>query len=232
MCPGGGQSLHRPLLCPILSPMKTRDEIKQELEQLVLKHYYSEDYELEWAAKSFFDALSQPEQELFEGVMIERLSGAPDLVDVTLAMRLHLPSLVPFLIAWLDQETQSSTTSRALIAVLGQYADVQAYAAVERFLDSEQEGEALACLAQMDFQRTLPYLRRAVQQEHLHNFCLHAMHHFMLRNGIEALCEALQQMAAPEMPVLTRHVRKILTSKEGPFNPFTEDELKMLISRL
>jgi hypothetical protein len=225
----GGQALHRARLCPILSPMKTRADIEQELERLVVQHYYSEDYELEWAAKSFFDGLSQAEQELFEGVMIERLSGQPGLVEITLATRLHLPSLTPFLVSLLDQETSSSSTSRALIAALARNADVQAYAAVERFLDSEQEGEALACLARMDFHRTLPYLRRAVQQEHLHNFCLHAMHDFMVQAGIEALREALQKMVEPEGAALARHVRKILTSKAGAFNPFTEEELKRLV---
>lgn len=195
-------------------------------------HYYSEDYNLEWAAKAYVDALSEPERKLFDAVMVDRLTGRPGLDDLSVCARLDRPLLLPWLKALLDCEPRTSAASRALLTALTNLADGDSYTSVERFMDSDQEGEALQCLARIDFPRSLTHLRRAVCRDHLHNFCLHAMHDYMRSAGIQALTRELRRLINPDPGRLAPHVRKILYSKQGSYNPFSEDELKTLTTAL
>ncbi len=212
--------------------MKTPTDIGKDVDRLIEGHYYSEDYELEWAGKAYVDSLSEDERRVFEAVMVQRLSSKPGLADVSVCARLALPSLTPSLAALLDKEPHSSAMSRALLAALAQCPDERAYAAVERFMESEQEGEALACLARMNFKRALPHLRWAMQKDHLHNFCIHALHEYMRHAGMDALLESVRKLVEPNRDVLTPHLRKILTSKKGSFNPFSEEELDAVLAAL
>ncbi len=210
--------------------MKTRDTIEADIAGLVTSHYYSEDYELEWAAKVYYDALEPWERECFQAIMLERLAGArPGLADVTMVTRLRVPAFTPHLVAWLNRQDSGSTTSRALLTVLTLQPDEQAYASVERFLDSELEGEALTCLARIDFQRTVPALRWAMQKEHLHNFCIHALHEFKERYGMDALLEMVGQLVAPDPGVLGPHLAKVMRSKRGAFSPFSSGEVEQVL---
>lgn len=212
--------------------MKTADDIEADLRRLAESHYYSEDYELEWAGKTYFDQLTKPEQDVFEQVMIRRLSGQPDLSDVALCTRLGLPSLTPYFARLLDRETMSTAMSRALLVALSNQPDRAAYGSVERFMESEQEGEALACLSRMHFARSMGHLRRAIQREHLHNFCLHILHEHMRHVGMELFLKALHQLIEPDAATLRLHLLKILTSKEGSFNPFTAEELETIMAEV
>ncbi len=212
--------------------MKTRETIEADIERMVAGHYYSEDYELEWSGKAYYDGLTGPEQELFQGIMIARLSGRPGLADVSVVTRLGVPAFTPHLAALLDREDSSSAMSRALLAVLSHQPDEQAYMAVERFLDSELEGEALTCLARMNFHRALPHLRWAMQKAHLHNFCIHALHEFKQHLGMEALLEAVKKLVEPDADALGPHLAKIMRSKSGAFNPFTAEEIEEVLTVL
>jgi hypothetical protein len=212
--------------------MKNADDIQADLVKLVEAHYYSEDYELEWAAKRYYDDLTDAEQITFEGVMLRRLTAQPGIADVSLCARLGNRSLTPFLAALLDRQETSNAMSRALLAALAHQPDEQAYPAVERFLDSEQEGEALLCLSRMNFHRTVAHLRWAIQKDHLHNFCIHAFHEQMKHAGMDALLEGMKKLIEPDAARLTGHVKKILTSKSGPFNPFSDEELELMVAAL
>lgn len=212
--------------------MKTEDDIQADLDTLVQGHYYSEDYELEWAAYHYYEDLRPEEREPFEGAMVRRLSGHPGMADISLCARLGMPVLTPLLAGLLDREERSSSTSRALLTALSHQPDEQAYVSVERFMESEQEGEALLCLARMNFQRTLPHLRWAVQKEDLHNFCIHALHEYKQKAGMGKLSDAIRELVEPDRDVLAPHLQKILTSKSGRFNPFDADELERLMALL
>ena len=210
--------------------MKTREQIDTELHKLVESHYYSEDYELEWAAKKYYDALSAEEKDEMESVLVERLTGAPGMSDISLCARLGAISLTPYLSALLDKQAHSTSMSRALLAALSNQPDEEAFTSVERFIESEQEGDALVCLARMNFKRALPHLRWAIQQSHLHNFCVHAIHEFARHAGMEVAIHHLRELAAPNPDKLRPHLEKVLTSKKGDFNPFSEEELATLLA--
>ncbi len=212
--------------------MKTRDQIAEEVRALTHEYYYREDYELEWAAKAYVDSLAEEEKHEFDAIMTERLTASPGLDDVALCARTGRMALSSYLVAQLEKEKTTSSVSRALLSVLTRQPAQEAFVAVERFLDSDQEGEALECLARIDFERALPYLRRAVQQDHLHNHCLHAMHMYMQEKGMDALVIALRTLMDPEPARLSAHVRKIIYSKQGDFNPFSEQDLLALTKDL
>lgn len=212
--------------------MKSQTDIISDLNRLVEAHYYSEDYELEWAGKAYYDELTEEDRKRFEEVLVQRLSGRPSLSDISVCTRLGRPSLTPILANLLDREANSSAMSRAILAALSHQPDEMAYVSVERFMDSEQEGEALCCLARMNFRRALPHLRWAIQKEHLHNFCLHALHEFKREVGLETLAESVRELISPDPDRLSPHVRKILTSKQGRYNPFAEEELELLSALL
>lgn len=199
---------------------------------MVHGHYYSEDYELEWAAKSYFESLRPDERGVMESVLIRRLSGPSGIADVSMCTRLGLPALTPFLVARLEKEDDSSTVSRAILAALSNQPDEQAYSAVERFIDSELEGEALQCLARINFRRAMPHMRMAIQKDHLHNYCLHAIHEFVRREGVQSGAEVLREIIEPNEEWLARHTEKILMSKQGRFNPFSDQELAYLMATL
>lgn len=212
--------------------MKTHEDIDEDLRRLLEGHYYSEDYELEWAAKYYYEGLAPVERERFEGVMVRRLTGNPGLADLALCARLALPSLTPLLAGLLDKETSSTASSRAILTALSNQPDQKAFDSVERFMESEQEGEALVCLARMNFERALPHLRWAMQKDHLHNFCIHALHEYMKASGMENLLTGVRALVAPDNDRLAPHLRKILMSKKGRFNPFTDDELAHILATL
>ncbi len=212
--------------------IKSCEAIAADLARMETSHYYSEDYELEWAAKSYFDTLTVVEQERFIALMQERLSQQAGMADIAICARLQNPALTLLLADRLNEQEVSSSTSRALLAALSHQADEAAYSAVERFIDSELEGEALMCMARMNFQRALPHLQWALKQDHLHNFCLHAMHEYMRREGMDALLSALRSLVALDRDRLTAHLRKVMGSKQGPFNPFTATELDIVAGAL
>lgn len=212
--------------------MKSEQDIEADLLKMVNDHYYSEDYELEWSSKHYAEALSEDERDLLDQVLIRKLTSDPNLAYVTIVTRLERPALTPYLATLLEKEPHSTAMSRSLLTALTHQPDEQAFSAVERFMDSDQEGEALTCLARMNFDRVLPHLRWAMQKDHLHNFCLHILHEYMRHKGLEALLHKVQELTQPERERLVPHLRKILTSKRGEFNPFADAELDALLAVL
>jgi len=209
--------------------MKSETDIEGDLDGLIQAHYYSEDYALEWAAKHYYDTLQGDEQQAFEAVLIRRIRSNPELSEVSLCVRLALPAVLAGL---LDEESESSSISRAVLTALTHHPDARAFEAVERFIDSEQEGEALMCLARMDFRRALPYLRRLMQKDNAHNFCLHALHDRAQAVERAVWLDDLDELVAPDPAMLSAHVRKVLKSTEGPYNPFSAELLRAAMERL
>lgn len=205
---------------------KTAAEIEQDLDAMVQSHYYSEDYELEWAAKNYFDGLETPQKKIFENVVYRRLSSTPDLSTVTLCARLGLSSLAPLLAGLLREESTTSVLSRAVLHALSRTPGDQAFDAVERFMDSEQAGEALTCLARMNFDRSLHHLRRTMQEDHLHNFCLHVLYERYKKVGKAEFPMDLARLVDPEPKRFVPHLKKIFLSNTGAFNPFEATELE------
>jgi len=212
--------------------MKTRDEIKNEMDQMIRHHYYAEDYELEWEARRIYDAYHPDERAHMVSVLIERLTSDPCLATVTLCKRLPVPELAPILAVVLDGEQRATSQSRAILATLLRSDHPAAYDSVERFVESEQEGEALTCLARWDFGRTIPHLRRALEREDLHNYCLHILRDRGATVGMDTLMQDLRNIMGNDPARWRPHIRKILASAHGAYNPFTEQELKQLTEAL
>jgi len=212
--------------------MKTRDEIKQELDRMIQRHYYAEDYELEWEAHRVYKTYAPEEQQRMVSVLIERLTSDPCLATVTVCKRIPVPELAPILAVALDREQRATSQSRAILATLLRADHPAAYDSVERFVESEQEGEALACLARWDFGRTIPHLRRAMEREDLHNYCLHILRDRAVTAGLDTLKRDLNHLMGMDPDRWKPHVRKILTSAQGNYNPFPEQELKELLASL
>lgn len=212
--------------------MKSRDDIARDLQELVARHYYSEDFELLSAVRVYRDGLAPAERDDLGAVALDRLFREGSIVDVLVCSVLDLPSAAPVLAARLDREHAPSQMSRALIVALQGHSGDDAFRAVERFLDSEQEHEALQALARIDFRRAAPYLLRALHDDHRLDLCLHILHDRRKRVGLDALGRDLRALAGPHPAHFRARVARALHAKEGPFNPFSDDERRDLLAAL
>lgn len=208
--------------------MKSRAQIADELVALVQRHYYSEDFELLSAARAYHEQLDPAEREALRDVVAGRLLQEGTLVDVLLCSALEIPEAAPRLASLLLREESASQMSRALIQALQHYGGDEAYRAVERFLDSEQESEALRALAAIDFVRALPHLARLLDQEHHLDTCLHILYERRKRVGLPRLLHELQAASALQPRLLRDRLRRSLRAKTGEYNPFSEADLRAL----
>lgn len=211
--------------------LRTRDDLIAELESLLQQAYYAEDFELLWALKGFVDRLTTEERQSFEALALFRLREEPSIVNVMICSVLQAPEAVPILVSTLEAQPRTSLLTRALITTLGRQGDPSAYGAVERFLDSDQEGDALAALASLDFRRALFHVLRYARRGRLVDHGLHILHDRKKRVGLGGLAEDLQSQAAlvEGMPDC---VRILLDAKQGDYNPFPWAEREWLIARL
>lgn len=208
--------------------MKDRDAIAGELQTLIQRHYYSEDFELVSAVRAYQAGLSVPERDELRAVVLGRLLDEGSMVDILLCSVIDVPSAGPVLALKLDRESVPSQLTRALITALQAYPGEEAFRAVERFLDSDQEGEALAALARLDFHRALPYLARALMQEHARGPILHLLHARAKETGVPALALELQVAAAGLPGDFRAGVVRVLEAKTGDYNPFSPEDLQRL----
>lgn len=208
--------------------MKTENEIDQEIEEIIQAHYYSEDYDLEWSIRNYRDQLSADEQSLFDDLLVKRLTDDPSIVHITFCARITDPRFVPLLCDLLDKETAISQRSRALIAALRHYRHPEVFRAVERFVDSDQEREAITCLAAVDFDRFRPYFIRAMNKDHLRDTCLHILHAHKKRIGLHPLSDLLREWTKTYAAMSADRLGVVLDCKQGEYNPFSIDEIKAL----
>ncbi len=212
--------------------MKTKGDILEDLDRLIEQHYYSEDYELEWAACNYRDSLSPHERESFKDAMIDRLLDDPSMANIALCARLRIDELAPILTSILNSEIRTSQQSRAIMSALENYGDDASYESMERFMDSDQEGETLMRLCRMNFTRSLPYLRRAMNKEHMKDFCLHIFQERRKVVGLDGLIRDLQMIISADPSLYLESVRSVLTHKKADYNPFTAEDVNAIITGL
>ncbi len=208
--------------------MKSAEQLEAELDALVQTNYYSEDYELQWTVRGFYDRLAPEDQDTFKDVILRRLVLNPDILNITICTRLDFPEAAPLLASLLDREALHSNRSRAIMAALRDYTHDDAFRAVERFVDSEQEREALLRLAEMDFGRSRRYILQAMAKPAMQDLCLHLFHGYRKAKGIPALVATLRDWAARHPAVFKSHFEAVLASCQGPYNPFAPEELEQL----
>jgi hypothetical protein len=212
--------------------MKNKQQISTELADLVQSHYYSEDFELISSVQAYQATLSGDEAALLTDVVYRRLLDEGSIVDILLCGVARVPSAVPVLAEKLNRADISNQMTRALIVALQTYASDEAYTAVERFLDSDQEMETLQALARIDFVRTLPYTVRLMRKEHYHPIVLHMFYDRMKKVGLNALIADLKQSSTTQSDAFRESLLKTIHSKPNDYNPFSEEEIQALVKNL
>jgi hypothetical protein len=210
--------------------MKTREQIISEINRIIQANYYSEDFQLTSEFQAFVAGLSADEKAVLGDVAKERLAEDGSIVDILLCSVVDVPSTVPLMAEKLSVEAETNQITRTLIAALGRYSSDDAYRAVERFLDSDQEGEALRALAGIDFTRTLPALVRRMDKPHHETPILHILHERIKRNGLPNLIDELRQSSATRVAGFGKSLEKILRSKTPAYNPLTAREIDDLVN--
>lgn len=212
--------------------MKTQEHIARELDELIQDHYYREDFELVASVRAYQEGLGPAERETLRAVVLRRLLDEGSMVDIILCAVVEVPSAAPVLALKLDRESVPSQLTRALITALQGYHGEEVFRAVERFVDSDQEGEALAALARIDFVRALPYLARALECDHHLGPILHILHARSRKVGVAALVLELQSGAARLPAGFRAGLRRALAAKQDDYNPFSGQELNRLRQEL
>ena len=212
--------------------MRSREEIADDLDRIITAHYDREDFELLSAVRAYRDALPPPERDELGAVVLQRLLREDSIVDVLLCAVVEVPAAAPLLAAKLDRETVPSQTTRALLTALQHYRGDAVYAAVERFVDSDQEHEALQALARVDFRRAAPHMARALRRDAQLDLCLHILHDRLKAAGRAALADDLRALAAYAGAGLGARVARALRAKPAPFNPLTEEDIVFLLAVL
>lgn len=213
--------------------MKSSDEIQSDLEALEASHYYSEDFEWLSSVRAYRERLAVPERALLERVVLTRLLRNGSMTDILLCSIVPAPEAASVLAAKLDRESVPSQLTRALLSALQHYSGDDVFRAVARFVDSDQESEALRALARIHFHRALPFLARAIQKPHQGDLILHLLHERVKTIGLPGLVLELRVFAAGwHEPDLLERIRRALCGKAEPYNPFTADELRQLAAGL
>lgn len=210
--------------------MKTRETIAADLETLVQGHYYSEDFELLSSFRAYASGLADGEKEILTRVAFERLAGEGSMVNILLCSVVQVPEAVPVLAERLSREPNSNQVTRCLIAALSTYRSDEAYTAVERFLDSDQELEAVQALARIDFVRALPRIVRLMPREHARGMLLHLFHARMKEAGLDRLIGDLRQSSATRSADFRDNMAATLRCKQGGYNPFSEQDIAAMLA--
>jgi hypothetical protein len=206
--------------------MKTEADIEQDLDRLIQEQYYSEGSELLAAVRQYGEALGAAEQAALRSAIGRRLAREPTELGVLLVSCWPTPEAAPRLVRLLDRESVTSRLTRTIMKVLPALDPKSAYRAIERFLDSEQDGEALMQLARLDFPRTAAALRRALRNDRLLDVCLHILHDRKKAVGLPALVEELKGWLTPaEADEVRLRLGRALRAKPGPYNPFAPEEV-------
>jgi len=208
--------------------VKDKSEIQSDLDRIVQAHYYSEDFELISSFRAYESERADEEKDLLAEVVFERLCSEGSLVDILFCSIIDVPSAVPVLAEKLSREPQVNQVTRSLIQALKRYASDDAYTAVERFLDSDQEMDALQALASIDFARTLPHMARLMKKDHYHGVVLQMLRDRMKRVGLEPLVEELKKSSATRSASFRECLRKALASKSADFNPLDPGQISAL----
>ncbi len=211
--------------------MRTRDELDAALDTLLQQGYYAEDFELMGSLKQFEASIRPEERQAFDLLVLHRLSEEPSIVNVMICSVARVAEAVPLLMSILDAQPQTSQLTRMVIAVLGQYGAPAAFPVIERFLDSDQEGEALTALAAIDFRAALFHVCRYARRQRLLDHGLQILHVRRKAVGLDGLCDDLRSQQ-PVLGEMAGPVRLMLLARQGKFNPFTDEEQATILSKL
>lgn len=210
--------------------MKQVEEIDRELAALVEKNYYGDECELEHVLRQYFEGLEPVERESFKQVVLKRLAREVSAVNILLAGVTAFPEVVPVLVSVLNAESKTSQITRSLMNVLRNYNDEAAFKAVARFLDSEQEIEALMCLCGMNFLKALPHIKTAVRRDHLFDACLQVFYERKKAVGLDGLQTDLRALMFDNPSQVRDRLRKVFLAKRGKYNPFTPEEVVEILA--
>jgi len=222
---------HRPVTHSFDSPAS----ITAAIDDLAKRMYYSEEHEIHWAARELLEAVPPEDLPTFRETFLRRLEQDPSLGNIFFAGSFGFPEAAPLVAELLRSEENVSQLTRTMmyvLAILGRdNPSSRAYEAIEPFLDSPQEQEALQFLAQLDFERSLPHLRAALRVDHHLKNCLHIFHARRRATDFETLCADIDMLIGID-PDLRHRFKLTLTIQQDPYNPFNLDERKQLLHHL
>ena len=207
--------------------MRTPDRIKKDLEDLVSRNYYAEDFELIARARDYISHLSDDEMSVLHDVVLERIYAEPNLVNIVLCSCVDVPEAVPFLIEMLDAQEHANQLSRQLINVLRRYPDERAFLAISRFIDSGQQPEALTALSEIHFENTIPYMKQCMEQDGLYSTCLQILYRRQQARGTECLQEDLTVLG--DSTLRRKHLEAMFLCLPDESNPFSTDIVEMVV---
>ena len=208
------------------------NDLHEALDRLSESHYYAEEWEFQAAARAWNDALDPAAQALFPQVLWQRVERDPSVTNASLCVVFPFPELEIPLAAALSRQPETSHLTRSLIAALQWQRGDAAFRAVERFIDSAQEMEALLALVRIHPDRAVPYMRRAVMEDRLIETCLHALAQLRATSGMEAAVGHLKSVCVGEGARLLRRVRAMFAIKTVENSPFSPDEIRHMLGAL
>jgi len=212
--------------------MKSLSQVDAELEEIIVAHYYSEDFELISSMKAYYHSLASLEKSYLEQIVLRRLTSDGSIVDILLCSVVNVPSAAPVLSSRLNREEISNQVTRTIISALKKYRSDEAYTAVERFLDSDQEIESLQAIAEIDFRRSIPHIVIALKKEFTHGVVLHILHDRVKTVGLSGLVDDLCASSATRTATFKALLSTALHSKKHPYNPFSESDIQHIIGSL
>jgi len=184
------------------------------------------------AIRAWHAGMDDHDRSLLCSIIIERLDQSPSLVEVCLVQALGIREASGRLIQLLNRERSASLMSRALIRALQDAGGVEAYPAIERFVESDQEWEALMALARLDFTRALPKVIRAIRRDSHLDLGLQIFHERCKAIGWDAFCSEFRTWMAWADPELRVRLFKVFTAKPDPYHPFPADQRRVLMRLL
>ena len=139
------------------------------------------------------------------------------MVNLSLAAVLPLSGMDEALAEELDRQSEPNQHTRSLLSALrAQKGSARAFQAVERFVDSSQEMEALRALAAIDFPSARAHLRQALGRDDLLETCLHLFAERARRDGLPALLEDLRAIAGASPSWIRPRLDIMLTRLKTP----------------
>lgn len=210
--------------------MISAEEVVAQLTQLLEDSYYSEDFEIIAAVRHFHASLDAAGQSHLRAEIRRRLQAEGTIVDVLLCAAVPSPENARELAVLLDGEGEATQMSRALIRALCETGNPAGFSAIARFIDSDQELEALAALHRLDFFLALPWLASRMGKPGYDDTCVHILASRKQEAGLPQLIDDLRSFQSRDTRLFRREIARLANVKPEGFNPFRIDE-RLIIER-
>jgi len=211
----------------------TPESIQSAIDDLAKRMYYSEEHEIHWAAREMLESVAADDLPMFRDTFMTRLRTDPSVGNIFFAGSFGFSEAAPFVAELLVAEENTSERTRIMMHVLSiigrDHPEARAFEAIEPFLDSSMEEEALQFLTQLDFTRCHQHLRAALRVDHHLKNCLHIFHARRRRTDLATLVADLKALVGTD-PELRRRFKLALTIQQDPYNPFDQDERLQLLN--